>query len=256
MPGSRAGIRSTASPPRLRRSPESRSFLPRKLPPQFHRPHSACRWPNRPPPGTDRPASAAGNFSKSGGPNSQCRASVQSILGTGASRRSGIGQRVLDRHAHVGRRDLGNHAAIGVLDHGVHGGLRMNHHIHLATARNRTASRPRSPRSLCSSGGRIDGDAIPHLPGWMIQSLLPASPAPALPAGCSRNGPPEAVRISLRHLARGCRPAGTDARRCVRCPPESVRRRTPARPPSPACRRKPELPYSPARRACRARTAS
>ena len=105
----------------------------------------------RRPPGTGRPASAAETCRNPAAGIPTCRASLQSILGTGASRAVGIGQRVLDRHPHVGRRDLRDHAAIGVFDHGMHRGLRVNHHIHLRRARNRTASRPRSPRSPCSS---------------------------------------------------------------------------------------------------------
>ena len=79
---------------------------------------------------------------------------VQSSRGTGRIFAVGISQRVLDRHAHVGRRDLSDHAAVRVLHHSMHRRLRMDHHIHFIRAQNRTASRPRSLRSLCSSRWR------------------------------------------------------------------------------------------------------
>ena len=138
-----------------------------------------------------------------------------------------------------------------VLDHGVHGGLRVNHDINLGRREIEQPACLDHLESFVHQSGAIDGDAVAHLPCWMIQGLLGSHRGERLAAGCCGTDRPRRSGSAWRPASRLPARRHWWAPLCSLSTGQTARLRTPARPPSPGCRPKPALLYSPVRPACR-----
>ena len=86
--------------------------------------------------------------------------------------RSGIGERVLEGHAHVGGAELREDGAIHELDHGMNGRLRMNHDVNFVEIHAEKPARFDHFETLVHERGGVDGDALAHFPVGVRQGLL------------------------------------------------------------------------------------
>lgn len=84
----------------------------------------------------------------------------------------GIGERVLDGHAHVRRSELREDGAIDEFDEGVDGGLWMNDDVDLIRAHVEEPVGFDDFETFVHHRGGVDGDAIAHAPVGMIEGLL------------------------------------------------------------------------------------
>jgi hypothetical protein len=84
----------------------------------------------------------------------------------------GIGESVLDRHAHVGWSELCEDGAVDEFDEGVDDGLGMNDDVDLIGTQVEEPARFDDFEAFVHQGGGIDGDAVAHFPVGMGESLL------------------------------------------------------------------------------------
>ena len=176
-PGSRASRRGTAR--RRRRRPRS------------GRPTRAD--PRRP---ASRAMRSAGNRASSGARKSSRAVAMRS--GGGGRRRPAvrIGQGVLDGKSHIRGAQLGLERAVDEPDGRVDDALRVDDDLDGVVADIVQPVRLDDLQALVREGRRVDGDLGAHRPGRVAQGLRRRDRGHAPRPSASRNGPPDAVRIS------------------------------------------------------------
>ncbi len=83
----------------------------------------------------------------------------------------GVGEGVEDGEAHVGDGDLGEDAAVDKFDEGVDGGLGVDGCADLRGGQGEETAGFYDLEALVHHGGRVDGDALAHDPGGVLEGL-------------------------------------------------------------------------------------
>jgi len=84
----------------------------------------------------------------------------------------GIGERVLDGHAHIRRSELSEDGAVDELDEGMDGGLGMDDDIDLIGAKTEEPAGFDNFKAFVHHRGGIDGDAVAHAPVGVGEGLV------------------------------------------------------------------------------------
>ena len=84
----------------------------------------------------------------------------------------GVGERVLNGHAHVWRGELREHSAVDEFDEGMNDGLWVDDDVNLIGAHAEEPAGFNDFEAFVHHGGGVDGDAIAHFPVGMGESLI------------------------------------------------------------------------------------